>query len=87
MAKQPRRPLGTLGNSCTRIFIAVLRFHEAHGYGPSLREISTETGLPFGSITHHLAALQARGMVTWEPGQSRTLRPVVMRVPFGASSA
>jgi repressor LexA len=52
-------------------------FREQHGYCVTVREIMAEFGIrsPHG-VTCHLTALRKKGYLTWEPHQSRTLRPV-----------
>lgn len=55
--------------------LAALSEHLAlRGYPPTLRELGTATGVPFRTVHNQLERLRARGYVTWEDGQPRTLR-------------
>lgn len=46
-------------------------------YAPTVRELQQATGIvnPNG-IMCHLRALRKKGLLTWTPGEGRTLRPV-----------
>ena len=46
-------------------------------YAPTVRELQAATGItnPNG-IMCHLRALRKKGLLTWTPGEGRTLRPV-----------
>ena len=57
-----------------QVMAEVGRFVEAWGYPPSIRQLATELGLSAAGVKYHLDALRDLGMVTWEPGQSRTVR-------------
>ena len=60
-----------------RILEWVRRFRDERGYCCTIRELCRE--FQFGSPnagTVHLRALRRKGYVTWEPGFSRTIRPV-----------
>ena len=60
-----------------RMLDYITTFREQHGYCVTVREIMAEFGIrsPHG-VTCHLMALRKKGYLTWEPHQSRTLRPV-----------
>ena len=60
-----------------RMLDYITTFRERNGYCVTVREIAAEFGIrsPHG-VTCHLAALRKKGYLTWEPHQSRTLRPV-----------
>jgi SOS-response transcriptional repressor LexA len=60
-----------------RMLDYITTFREQHGYCVTVREIMAEFGIrsPHG-VTCHLTALRKKGYLTWEPHQSRTLRPV-----------
>jgi SOS-response transcriptional repressor LexA len=51
-------------------------FADTHGYAPTYRQIGHHYGWrsPGAAVTTHMTALQRKGVVTWEPGQSRTLQ-------------
>jgi repressor LexA len=55
----------------------IASFREQRGYCVTVREIMAEFGIrsPHG-VTCHLTALRKKGYLTWQPHQSRTLRPV-----------
>lgn len=52
-------------------------FQRDHGYSPTVREVGSAVGLhSTGAIMHHLAQLEAGGVITHEPSKSRTIRIV-----------
>jgi repressor LexA len=55
----------------------IASFREQRGYCVTVREIMAEFNIrsPHG-VTCHLTALRKKGYLTWQPHQSRTLRPV-----------
>jgi SOS-response transcriptional repressor LexA len=64
------------------LLMFVARFHASHGWGPSHREITAAMGWESTSTSFAaLARLRRAGMVTWEPGIPRSLRPLVREVP------
>lgn len=66
-----------------RIFDYVQEFRSERGYCCTIRELCAQFGIasPNG-IAAHLHSLRRKGYVTWEPGQSRTIRPT--EVPHAA---
>lgn len=46
------------------------------GYSPTFREIGRHFGIKVRGSYDHLKALRRKGVVTWEPGVSRTIRLV-----------
>jgi SOS-response transcriptional repressor LexA len=59
-----------------QILDEVTRFQSEHGYCTSVRELMRKFGWASpNAVTSHLRALRQRGLVTWEPGVARTLRP------------
>jgi SOS-response transcriptional repressor LexA len=59
-----------------QILDEVVRFHREHGYCTSVRELMRRFGWASpNAVVFHLTALRERGLVTWEPGIARTLRP------------
>lgn len=59
-----------------RILDFVVDFRDRRGYCCTIRELCAEFGIasPNG-IAAHLHSLRRKGYVTWEPHQSRTIRP------------
>jgi repressor LexA len=54
----------------------ITRFVEQHGYCTSVRELMRKFGWTSpNSVVTHLRTLRASGLVQWEPGVARTLRP------------
>ncbi len=54
----------------------IARFHEQHGYCTSVRELMHKFGWTSpNAVMFHLHFLRAAGLVQWEPGVARTLRP------------
>ncbi len=52
-------------------------FIASHGYSPSVRDVGDAMGCANGhGIVYTLAALRAKGRLTWEPLVSRTMRVV-----------
>ena len=59
-----------------QILDEVTRFQTEHGYCTSVRELMRKFGWTSpNAVVFHLTALRERGLVTWEPGVARTLRP------------
>lgn len=59
-----------------QILDEVARFHREHGYCTSVRELMRLFGWSSpNAVVFHLKALRARGLVVWEPGVARTIRP------------
>lgn len=55
----------------------VSKFIDQHGYCTTVQELCDVFGFSSkNAIYQHLVRLRALGFVTWEPGSSRTLRPV-----------
>ena len=71
-----------------RMLDYITTFREQHGYCVTVREIMAEFGIrsPHG-VTCHLMALRKKGYLTWEPHQSRTLRPVEAGDPMHVETA
>jgi repressor LexA len=44
-----------------------------HRYGPTLAEISKAQRMTSSGVHGHLRALQAKGCITWVPGQARSI--------------
>lgn len=75
-------PSSFVGDSRTRVLLAVLDLTAEQGYPPTVREIGDRVGISLAVAQFHLARLRADGLVTWEPGQSRTLRALVIQTPL-----
>lgn len=59
-----------------QILDEVTRFQRELGYCTSVRELMRKFGWTSpNAVMLHLTALRKRGLVTWEPGVARTLRP------------
>lgn len=67
------------GDTRTRILVYIINYHEMHGYGPSHDDIMREFGLARTTVHSHLDYMRADGLVGWEDGKDRSLRPL-MRV-------
>jgi len=59
---------------------AIRAFSQENGYQPTFEEIGEILGIHKATALEHLAALKAKGVVTWEPGQPRTLR-ILFEIP------
>jgi repressor LexA len=59
----------------TEVLEAIREHWTEWGFAPSVRDLMDMLNIrsPNG-ITCHLKALQAKGLVTWQPGLARTLR-------------
>lgn len=85
MPDAPGPPRRSLSDPQRRIRQFLDDFIHRHAYSPSLREIALAVGLSSTStVSHHLRALQAAGLVDWEPGRPRTakVRPLSDHVSF-----
>lgn len=52
-------------------------YRQTHGISPSIRDLQSALGLRSPSaVQFHLRNLRDMGVVTWERGRSRSLRPV-----------
>lgn len=49
---------------------------DGHDYGPTVREIASHYGWTTNGVMGHLKALRRKGRITWQEGQSRTIRVV-----------
>lgn len=59
-----------------RIVAFVEDYIRDHGYGPSYDEIGAGVGLHSKSaVRHHLVALGRDGLLAWETGVARSVRP------------
>ena len=58
-----------------QILAYIAQYRDEHGYPPSLKEIADGCEISSTSVVRYwLDRLQAAGRLTWQPGQSRTLR-------------
>jgi SOS-response transcriptional repressor LexA len=54
---------------------AIRELTAARGAAPTLRELGARLGITStNAVSDHLKYLQIQGLLTWEPGKSRTLR-------------
>jgi SOS-response transcriptional repressor LexA len=47
-----------------------------HCYAPTVREVAAGLGITVNGAAGHLAALRAKGLVVWQPKQSRSIQIV-----------
>lgn len=81
-------PPRSLSDTQRRIRQCLEDFIQLHGYPPSLREIAAAVGLASTStVSHHLDALHAMGLVDWEPGRRRTIKVRPLSEHAGFQSA
>jgi SOS-response transcriptional repressor LexA len=60
----------------SKMALYIGRFWQDHRYGPTLREIQSELAVKsLTTIRADLENLSGRGLVTYQPNQSRTLVP------------
>ena len=58
-----------------RTFETIVSFIEENSFPPSIREIQVEAGLASPStVKYHLLHLKEKGLITYEPKKSRTVR-------------
>ncbi len=67
-------PPDVLGDTTVRVLGAVL------AGARSVREVQAETGGSVSTVHRHLLLLEQAGLVAWEHGRHRTLRPTVHAV-------
>lgn len=58
----------------TAAFLFIVAEHAA-GRRPSVREVAHVLDVNLSTAHGHLSRLRRKGLVTWAPGQQRTLRP------------
>ena len=56
------------------IMIAIQAYRDENGYPPSFHDVSKSVGMNYNGAEHHLSRLREKGLVTWEPKITRTLR-------------
>ena len=72
--RSEKRSLGDDRRSRMALYIG--EFWQSHRYGPTLREIQSEWAIKsLTTIRADLENLAGRGLVTYQPNQSRTLVP------------
>ena len=72
--RSEERSLGDARRSRMALYIG--EFWQSHRYGPTLREIQSELAIKsLTTIRADLENLAGRGLVTYQPNQSRTLVP------------
>ena len=74
---QERSEARSLGDDRrSRMALYIGEFWQSHRYGPTLREIQSELAIKsLTTIRADLENLAGRGLVTYQPNQSRTLVP------------
>ena len=62
-------------NRQEQILTFIRVYHEEHGYTPTIREICSHLELSSPATVHsHLARLKQKGLITYQPYQSRTIK-------------
>jgi repressor LexA len=75
----PNEQLNSYRTQC-RVLTYVHRYITAHPWPPTLREIKDALKLPSTDTVHKtLRRLKEKGLVTWTPRQSRSLRIIYNR--------
>ena len=59
-----------------RILDAIARFQHNHSFPPSIRELARLCGYSTTGMHYRLTLLEAKGYITREPGQMRSVRVV-----------
>lgn len=82
----PRPPSRHIAPSiCEReraLLTAIRRYASDWSYGPSVRDLCTETGITSsGIVANWLRSLRRKGYVTWSEGKNRTLRLTGLEQP------
>ena len=72
-----KTPPGELTKRQQVVYNRIVTFCEKHGYSPTIRELckSVRVKSP-NAVVLHLKKLRAKGFITWQPLQSRTIRPI-----------
>lgn len=60
-----------------RLLALICRFIDEHGSAPSVRELAALLSVSPNGAHCHLRRLRKKGLVTWNYGSWRTLRPLV----------
>ena len=55
------------------ILVFVRRYHGAHGYAPSMREIATDLGLSVSNAHRYVRRLKDMGRLTYTEGIARSI--------------
>lgn len=58
-----------LAESATCVLLAVLALGS-----PTVEEVAGVVGRKYATVHHHLTTLRSLGLVTWTPGEARSLR-------------
>lgn len=65
------------------VLSSIYTFRRKHDYGPTLSEISKETGNPVGTVQGACRKLRDFGFIGWDKGISRSLRILAKEKPLG----
>lgn len=58
------------------VLLYIIEYRNKHGIGPAIRDFMREFGLSgTNSIRCHLLSLEGRGLIEWDKGKMRTIRP------------
>lgn len=59
------------------------RWVDAYSSSPTIRDIAAEVGASPATVHRHVRLLADQGLITYRPGASRTIRPVLPRRETG----
>lgn len=60
-----------------RVLTFVAIYEDVHGRPPTIKEIADSLSLPWVvTVARALRRLEDKGLVTWEPGRTRTVRVI-----------
>lgn len=68
---------GYVGGPAARVFAVIVEHHDRTGYATTFGEVARAVGSTRSTVWHHCWRLRTRGLVTWDAGRSRTLRPAI----------
>lgn len=74
MSRTPRTPGDVLTEKQQIVVDAILTLGDKLGYPPTLRQIADHIGARPENVRGQLILIRKKGMVTWNDGESRTLR-------------
>lgn len=58
------------------VYDCVVKFISVHIHMPTMRELADALDISPTGVRCHLEAMRRKGWIEWEPGKSRTIRPV-----------
>lgn len=66
--------MDTLPSMMQMVYDYIVSYIDEHGYGPSVRNIAEGCHMAVATVAFHLDKLEARGWITREFGQARSVR-------------